>query len=202
MIPGARRALLKKAIYVRFLYSISAAAATQNNYAPGCTTQISHHPLVFEIRPSVLAVLEFDGVLVRITFTNHGEHVQPHFNLNPDNVYGLGEDMVQSNRWRDFPVSGVSREAIQALGHRLQEYAALISSFDSDSSPGSRYSIAKSEPTERLVELGVPSIPLRMRPKRLTTATSWWGRGGVTNDEQILDYWIGRSRAPRAETYD
>src|SRR5215467_4251978 len=87
------------------------------------STQTSERSVVFEISPSVLAVLEFDGVLVRITFTDHGECVLPHFNLTPDNVYELGQDMVRSSGWRDFPVSGISREAIQALGNRLQEYA-------------------------------------------------------------------------------
>ena len=113
--------------------------ATVKEYAPTgpveTSKQTSHRSLVFEICPSVLAVLEFDGVLVRITFTNHGERVQPHFILNPDNVQGLGQDMVQSNGWRDFPVSGVSREAIQALGHKLQEYARELISHKPDQRP-------------------------------------------------------------------
>jgi len=95
-------------------------------------TQTSHRSLVFEIHPSVLAVLEFDGVLVLITFTNHGERVPPRINLNPDNVYRLGLDMVRSGGWRDFPVSGVSREAIQALGHKLQESAHELTSHKPD----------------------------------------------------------------------
>jgi hypothetical protein len=95
----------------------------------------SQRSVVFEICPSVLAVLEFDGVLVRITFTNHGERVPPQFNLNPDNVCKLGEAMVRSSGLRDFPVSGVSSEAIQALGHRLQEYAHELISHKSAQRP-------------------------------------------------------------------
>ena len=103
--------------------------------ATEASAQNSQCSLVFEIGPSVLAVLEFDGVLVRITFTNHDEHVPPQFNLNLGNVYELGQDMVRSRRWRDFPVSGVSREAIQALGHRLQEYVRELIPHNPDQSP-------------------------------------------------------------------
>jgi len=85
-----------------------------------------------EIRPSVLAVLEFNGGLVRISFTNHGERVPPQFNLKPDNVYELGQDMVRSGGWGDFPVSGISGEAIQELGHKLQEYAHELTSHKAD----------------------------------------------------------------------
>jgi len=99
------------------------------------STQTSQRSLVFEIIPSILAVFEFDGVLVRITFTNHGECVRPQFILNPDNVYKLGQDMVRSSGWRDFPVSGISREAIQALGNTLQEYAHELTSHKTDQRP-------------------------------------------------------------------
>ena len=90
------------------------------------SAQDSQRSLVFEICPLILAVLEFDGVLVRITFTNYGERIRPQFNLNPDNVFELGHDMARSSGWRDFPVSGVKREAIQALGHTLQDYASAL----------------------------------------------------------------------------
>ena len=99
------------------------------------SAQTSQPSVVFEICPSVLAVLEFDGVLVRITFTNDGENVPPQFNLNPDNVYELGQDMVRSSGWPDFLVSGMPREAIRALGDRLQEYARELISHKPNERP-------------------------------------------------------------------
>ena len=92
------------------------------------STQNSQRSLVFEICPSLLAHIEFDGVLVRITFTNHGERVPPQFNLNPDNFYKQDQDMVRWSGWQDFSANGMSREAIQALGHTPQEYAHELSS--------------------------------------------------------------------------
>jgi hypothetical protein len=62
--------------------------------------------------------------------------VPPQLSLNPENVDKLGHDMIQSNGWQNFPVSGISREAIQALGHRLQAYAHELTSHKPDQKSG------------------------------------------------------------------
>jgi hypothetical protein len=84
--------------------------------------------MTFHITLSVVAAFEFSGSLLQITFTNEGKLLVPRFNLSPDHLDRLGQEMMQSDRWRDFPVSGVSPQEIHAFAQTLRDYVRELGS--------------------------------------------------------------------------
>jgi hypothetical protein len=88
----------------------------------------SRRCITFHITPSVVAVFEFNGSLVQITFTNEGKPLVPRFKLSPGNLDRLGQEMMQSDRWQNFPVSGVSPQEIHAFGQTLRDYVRELAS--------------------------------------------------------------------------
>jgi hypothetical protein len=76
----------------------------------------------FEISRSTDAVFSCEGPLVTVYFKCEGELVGRTFTFSRGEAAKFGTNIKTTGIWDEFPVSGISIDAVKAFGGRLRDY--------------------------------------------------------------------------------
>ena len=76
----------------------------------------------FSITDSLHALFVCDGKVVLVSFVNEGKQVGEKFSFPIAEAANLGQQIMNSGTWDEFPVSGISVDGLKAFGQRLRDY--------------------------------------------------------------------------------
>lgn len=68
------------------------------------------------------AVFVCDGSVVEVTFVMNGEQAGERFSFTRAEAVDLGQRIMETGTWHEFPISGVPLEALANFGQRLRDY--------------------------------------------------------------------------------
>ena len=76
----------------------------------------------FEITSSVHAIFVCDSDVVFVTFLIDGTQAGDKFSFTRAQSHDLGQRIMETGTWDEFPVNNISVEALKHFGQRLRDY--------------------------------------------------------------------------------
>lgn len=76
----------------------------------------------FTVTDSLHAAFVCDGNVVQVTFIGEGQQVGERFEFTRSKAADLGNRIIENGSWDEFPVSGISVQALRNFGQRLRDY--------------------------------------------------------------------------------
>jgi|SRR5690348_1836991 hypothetical protein len=76
----------------------------------------------FTITDSLHAIFACDGNFIFVTFVSDGKQVGERFSFARSQAANLGQQLIESGSWNDFPFSGIPVDDLKNFGQRLRDY--------------------------------------------------------------------------------